>query len=446
MVLFVVAGFGLAGLLSQVIPTAAAQGTKAGKGKKPARKNASPADGEEKSAPVVVGDANWPQFLGPRRDYVSAEAGLLKKWPAGGPKLIATLRGLGIGFSNIAIANNTLYTMGNRGEREFIVALALDTGKQVWEYDNAPAYHNGYGDGPRSAPTLDRDLLYALGGTGELVCLDRKTGEEIWKKSLVKDFGAAIPQWGFCESVLIEEDHVICTPGGPGATMVALDKKTGDVVWKSAAPQGGGPAYASAIAIEVEGVRQFVNYTANAVVGVRASDGFFLWRDESSANPTANCCAPVAHNNLVLTASGYGKGASALTLSSKDGKTTAKFKYHTNDLKVQHGGLVLLDGYVYGSNDPGILTCVELKSGKVRWADRSVGKGSLTCAEGHLILRGESGTTALVLATPAGYRERGRFEPPERSTARAWTYPVICGGKLFLRDQDLLQVYDVQGN
>jgi outer membrane protein assembly factor BamB len=443
--LLIVAALGTVGIPASPSSVAVAQSPKVDKGKSPARKAPARKAGAKKSAPIDVGEATWPQFLGPRRDNVSTETGLLKKWPAGGPKLLGAISGLGVGFSNIAIADNTVYTMGNRGEREFVVAIALDTSEQVWEYDNAPAYHNGYGDGPRGTPTVDGDLLYALGGSGALVCLDRKSGSEVWKKSLVKDFGTAIPGWGICESVLIDGDHLICTPGGSGATMAALDKRSGNVVWKAATPQNDRAAYASAIAVEADGVRQFVNYTASGVIGIRATDGQFLWRDDSSANGTANCCAPVASGNLVLTASGYGKGASTVSLASSDGKTTAKVQYHTNDLKVQHGGLVLLDGHVYGSNDPGILACVELKTGKSKWVNRSVGKGSLTCADGHIILRSEGGPTAYVLASPAGYKEQGRFEPKDRSSRSAWTYPVVCGGKLFLRDQDLLQVYNLHG-
>lgn len=431
-----------AGLKSSVL----AQAPRVSQRNNPAGKVAARQVSESRGASISVGVASWPQFLGPHRNNIAAETSLLKEWPTDGPKLVSTIRRLGIGFSNIAIVDNIVYTMGNRGEREFVIAISLATGAPIWEYDNAPAYHNGYGDGPRGTPTVDGDRLLALGGTGELVCLDRKSGREVWKKSFVKEFGTAIPGWGICESVLVDDTRVICTPGGAGAAMVALDKATGDVLWKAATPQGDRAAYASAIAVDVGNVRQFVNYTATGVIGVRANDGLLLWRDDSSANVTANCCAPVAEGSLLLTASGYSKGASTLRLDSSEGKTTAKFLYHTNDLKVQHGGLVLLDGHVYGSNDPGILVCVELKTGKTKWTNRSVGKGSLTCADGLLILRSENGPTALVQATPGGYKETGRFEPKDRTKSRAWTYPVVCGGKLFLRDQDLLQVYDLRTN
>ncbi|HTI49418.1 MAG TPA: PQQ-binding-like beta-propeller repeat protein [Planctomycetaceae bacterium] len=401
--------------------------------------------GSSKSSTALAGEpgtdtgaAVWPQFLGPRRNNISTETRLLKQWPPAGLSLIGTIRGLGVGFSNIAVVDGTVYTMGNRGERECVFAFALGRGDKVWEYDNAAAYHNGYGDGPRSTPTVDGELLYALGASGDLICLERASGREVWKKNLVREFGAGIPNWGISESVLIDGDKVICTPGGRSATMAAFDKKTGAVIWKSKTPQADQTAYASMIAVDAGGVPQYVNFTATGVIGMRADNGKFLWRNDSSANGIANCCAPLFADGFVFTSSGYGKGSSLLALSS----TGVKLKYHSNELKVHHGGLVLFEGCVYGSNDNN-WTCLDLKTGKVKWRDRSVGKGSLTCADGHLYLRSEQGPVALVVADSSGYREVGRFTPGERSKSPAWTYPVVCGQKLFLRDQDLLQVYDI---
>jgi outer membrane protein assembly factor BamB len=332
--------------------------------------------------------------------------------------------------------------MGNRGAREYVLAFSLETGEKVWEYDNAAAYHNSYGDGPRSTPTLDGDFLYALGGTGQLVCLELESGKPVWKKNFGSEFGTQIPNWGICESVLIDGDRLICTPGGRSAAMAALDKKTGNVVWKGTAG-GDRAAYASAIAVEGGGVRQYVNYTASGVIGMRADDGKMLWRDDSSANDIANCCAPVFSDGMVFTSSGYGKGSSMVALTAAAGNgTRGEFKYHSNDLKVHHGGLVLLNGNVYGANDNN-LACLDLKTGRTRWQNRSVGKGSLTAIDGMLIVRSEEGPVALVEASPSAYKELSRFSPGERSSSPAWTYPVVCGGKLFLRDQEILQVYEV---
>jgi outer membrane protein assembly factor BamB len=388
--------------------------------------------------------ATWPQFLGPDRNNCSPETGLLKRWPKGGPKLLEMIQGLGVGFSNISISDGVFYTMGNHRDRELVLAVNLDSGENLWKFDNAAAYHNGYGDGPRSTPTIDGGRLYALGGTGELVCLERTSGKKVWQKNIVREFGSGVPGWGICESVLIDGDHLICTPGGRGATLVALDKKTGETLWKAAVPQDDPAAYASPILMEAGGVRQFVQLTARGTIGIRASDGKFMWRDDSSANGTANCCAPVASNGMVVTASGYGRGGSMVELTSSDGETSCRFAWHSNDLVVHHGGLVLHEGHVYATNDQA-LNCVELKTGKLKWKNRGVGKGSVTFADGRLVVRSESGPVALVEATPSAYKELGKFDQPDRSSSPAWTYPVVAGGRLFLRDQDKLFVYDVRG-
>jgi outer membrane protein assembly factor BamB len=414
---------------------------------------ASVASGSHRTAPPSIrltanakeAGATWPQFLGPERNNCSPETGLLKRWPKGGPGLQRTIRGLGVGFSNISIADGVVYTMGNHGDRELVLAFNLDSGENVWKFDNAPAYHNGFGDGPRSTPTIDGDRLYALGGTGELVCLDRQSGTKIWQKNIVREFGSGVPGWGICESVLVDGDRLVCTPGGKGATLVALDKKTGNLVWKAAVPQNDPAAYASPILVEAGGVPQFVQLTARGTIGVRANDGKFLWRDDSSANGTANCCAPIAADGMVVTASGYGMGGSMVELSSSGGETTCRFAWHSNDLMVHHGGLVLYEGHIYATNEQA-LNCVNLKTGKLKWKNRSVGKGSVTFADGRLIVRSEGGPVALVEATPAAYKELGKFNQPDRSGSPAWTYPVVAAGRLFLRDQDKLFVYGVKGN
>ncbi|MCY2966874.1 MAG: PQQ-binding-like beta-propeller repeat protein, partial [Planctomycetota bacterium] len=206
-----------------------------------------------------------------------------------------------------------------------------------------------------------------------------------------------------------------------------------------------GPGYSSILPIEVGGLRQYAQFTAKGVVGVRADDGKFLWRDDSSANGTANCAAPVYADGMLFSASGYGKGGSMLNLSTSGNTTSATMAYHSNDLKVQHGGLVLVDGYVYGSSDSGGLTCIELKTGKKKWNNRSVGKASLTSADGKLFVRDESeGKVAMVRATPAGYQELGRLEQKNRSSSKSWTYPVVFSGKLFLRDQEEMHIYDLK--
>lgn len=394
---------------------------------------------------TASGSGPWPQFLGPNRDNISRETGLLKSWPAVGPRLLWTAGGLGAGYSSVSVAGGLVFTMGNRGADESILAVKLAGGEAAWEARSGSPYREGRGDGPRGVPTIDGDLAYALGANGDLTCVEAKSGQVRWRKNILAEFGGQNIKWGICESVLIDGDRLICTPGGQQATMVALNKTSGSVLWRATVPGGVRPGYASAIAIDVGGVRQYVQFTANGTIGVRAQDGQVLWTNSSSSNGTANCSAPVFFDDMVFTASGYGTGGAMLRLSSRGNQTTAAQGYFTKDMKNHHGGMVVLDGYLYGSNDPGLLTCIELKSGTVRWQERSVGKGSLTCADGNLIVRSENGPVVLVEASPAAYRELGRLEPRERSGRNTWSYPVVADGKLFLRDQENLFCYDLKG-
>lgn len=390
-------------------------------------------------------DANWPQFLGPDRNNRSRETGLLASWPAEGPKLLKTVKGLGVGFSNVAIAGETLYTMGNHSEREYVLAFDLISGNVLWKFENAAAFKSQYGDGPRGTPTLDGDRLYALGAGADLVCLDRAKGTKVWQLNIIREFGSDVPKLGICESVLVDGDKVICTPGAPGGTLVALQKKTGKVVWKAGSPRNEHANFASPIIVEAGGVRQYVQFTEMGTIGIRAADGKFLWYDDSSANHLANCCTAVAADGMVFTTSAYGTGGSLLKLESQGGETTCRRGWHSLEMMVHHGGIVLFEGHLYATNDQ-VLLCAELETGAVKWKNRSVGKGSLTFADGKLYVRGEKGPVALIEATPVEYRELGRFNPPKASGKSAFTYPVVAGGRLYLRDQDSLFVHDVKGD
>ena len=388
--------------------------------------------------------SSWNQFHGPHRDNRSSESGLLDRWPPEGPKLLWTASGIGEGYSTVSLAHGLVYTMGNVGEDEMIFALDLATGKQRWATRNAAAYSQDRGNGPRATPTIDGGTLYAMGGAGNLSRVDAKSGKVAWQKDVLKELGAKNLSWGISESVLIDGERLICTPGGKQATMAAIDKDTGAVLWKAQAPGNPKAAYASPIVIDVGGVRQYVNFTHNSVIGVRASDGQFLWEDRSSANGVANCSTALFHEGHVFSASGYGTGGALLKLQSQGDTTQASLVYKTKDMKNHHGGMAIVDGFLYGSNDPGILTCLELKTGRAMWKERSVGKGSVTYADGHLYLRSEKGPVALVEATPRGYNEKGRFDQPQRSDRPSWPHPVVAEGKLFLRDQDKLFCYDLR--
>jgi outer membrane protein assembly factor BamB len=333
--------------------------------------------------------------------------------------------------------------MGDKGDNEAVIALDCGTGEKIWSTPftgptrSSPA-------GPRSTPAVAEGAVYALGGNGDLVCLDAASGKISWQKNILRDFGGNVPGWGICESVLVDHDKVICTPGGQNATIIALDPKTGKVLWQPVTQETDRAGYASPAIAEVGGVRQYVQFTAAGTIGVRADDGKFLWRDNSSANGTANCSSPLVSGDFVFTASGYNTGGALVKLSGGQSGVSAERIYHTQDMKSHHGDMVIVDGFLYGSSDPGLLTCIELATGKVKWHTRSVSKGSITYADGRLYCRSEGGTVVLVEANHEAFRERGRFEQPKRAGAAAWAHPVVAAGRLFLRDQDRLLCYDVK--
>jgi outer membrane protein assembly factor BamB len=335
--------------------------------------------------------------------------------------------------------------MGFRGEDEIVWALSEETGKELWSTRIASANHNiGYDEGSRCTPTVDGELLFAIGVGGDLVCLETATGKERWRKNLPKDFdGHMMSGWGYSESPLVDGPKVIVTPGGQKATLVALDKKTGEKIWTSVVPEGDEASYASAIAADVGGQRQYIQFLGQGVVGIAAEDGKFLWRYDKPHNDTANCSTPIYHDTCVFAASGYGTGGGLAKLSRSGATTTAAEVYFTKRMKNHHGGMVLVDGYLYGS-DEGFLTCLDFKTGKLMWEDRRPGKGSIAFADGHLYYRNEGGPIVLVEANPNKYVECGRFAQPDRSNQNAWPHPVVANGKLFLRDQELLLCYDVK--
>jgi outer membrane protein assembly factor BamB len=291
---------------------------------------------------------------------------------------------------------------------------------------------------------VDGEVIYALSSDGNLVCADVKKGAVKWKKNFRKDFDGASGGWAYTESPLVDGDRLICTPGGSKATIVALNKKDGEPVWKAQVKGINSTAgYSSAIVATVGGVRQYVQFLHGGVVGVSAKDGKELWHYKAPANGTANCSTPLFGNDCVFAASSYGVGGGLAKITKDGEKFTAKEEYFVKELRNHHGGMVLVNGYVYGTGD-GSLLCVNFKTGKIAWNKRSVGKGSVVYADGHIYLRSEGGPVALVEANPKGFKETGRFDQPERSRQSAWAHPVIAGGKLYLRDWDKLFCYDVK--
>ena len=386
--------------------------------------------------------SGWPQYGGANRDGRAADTGLATSWPEGGPPLVGVASNLGLGYSSVSIAAGNILTMGSRGDDEFVICLDEKSLAQRWATRISRTRPDGMGAGPRGTPTIDGDRVYALGAHGDLACLDLNDGRVVWGGNMLETFGARNITWGISESPLIDGDRVIVTPGGSGATLAALDARTGTTVWRAAVPGNPQAAYASCILVETGGVRQVVNFVHTGVVGVRADTGAVLWGDDGSANGTANCSSPLEWRGHVFSASGYGTGGALVKLGGGRAGVTATRVYQTKEMKSHHGGMVIDGDHLYGT-DEAVLTCLALETGKVAWKNRSVGKGAVVYADGHVILRGEEGSVALVEASPREYVEKGRFMPGNRSERPAWPHPVVHAGKLYLRDQDSLAVYSL---
>jgi len=388
---------------------------------------------------TAIHAADWPQWQGPDRTRVSKETGLLKEWPAAGPPIVWTATGLGGGYGSMAVAGDRVFVQSARGRNSVVIALNRADGKVVWSKALGASQTDDRGPGPRGTPTVDGDRLYALSESGDLACL-MIDGTAVWQRNILRDFGGRQLQWLISESPLVDGPHVVVSPGGPGAGMVKLDKMTGKTVWtsKGLSDQAG---YSSIIAADVQGVRTYMTFTAEAGVGVRASDGRLMFRYPNAANDVANVATPIFSDNKVFFSSAYGTGGGLLDLTAQNGEVKAKEVYFTGNMKNHHGGVVLVDGYLYGFNDS-ILTCLEFATGKMMWRDRSVGKGSVTFADGSLYIQSENNVFGLVEATSSGYREKGRFRIPDKGLP-SWAHPVVSGGRLYVRNQDALLVYDI---
>ena len=395
---------------------------------------------------------DWPQWRGPNRDGISHETGFRKEWPKEGPALIWRASGIGRGYSTPAVAGERLYLMGSEGlENEFVEALSTQDGKKIWSTRLGPVGNPKQQPNfptARSTPTVDGDRLYALSSDGDLACLDTHNGRVQWKKNLRQDFGGKPGHWAYAESPLVDGDTLVCTPGGSEATLLALNKNSGAVIWKCALPEGDDAAYSSPILVEAGGTRQYVQLLQKGLVGVDARTGRFLWRYSKPVSVfDANIPTPVAGEGVIY-AGAAGTGGGAVQLSVEDGKVQPKPLYFGPKYPTAIGGAVKVGNYLYGTTGQA-LQCAEFATGQIKWEERSIAPGSLCYADGLLFLHGEDGEVALVEASPEDYHEKGRFSPPDQpakanSMEKAWAYPVAVNGRLYIRDHDSLWCYNVK--
>jgi outer membrane protein assembly factor BamB len=400
--------------------------------------------------PLETQAADWPQWRGPQRNGISAETGLLSEWPKEGPKLVWQVKDIDSGYSTPSVVGDRLYLLSNQGlDNEFVQALDTKGGKRVWSQrigkvgnpDQQPNY-----PAARSTPTVDGEQLLAFGSDGDLACLERATGKVRWQKNVRKDYGGQPGIWAYSESPLVDGEAVICTPGGPDATMLALNKNTGELIWKCAVAGGEQAAYTSALVIEVGGVRQYVQMLQKGLVGIEAKTGKLLWRyDRTAKGSPAVIPTPVVDGDFIYSAAGR-SGGGGVRLKVNGGTFETEQLYFSPKLPTSVGGALKVGEYLYGTS-AGALLCLEFKTGNVKWDDRSIGAAALCYADGRLYLHGENGEVALLEATPEAYREKGRFKPvdqPDRGSSKAWAYPIIADGRLYIRDLGTLWCYDVK--
>lgn len=406
------------------------------------------------ASPLAAED--WPTFRGADRTAVSKDIGLMDSWPAEGPPLAWKAEGTGRGYSSLAIAKGRIFTLGDgiaaaEDTDEYLMCLDQKDGKLLWKTKTGPAWTSGQPSwqSSRSTPTVDGDRVYALTAEGVLVCCETASGKELWRKELKKEFGGKKADgWGYSESVLIDGDNVVCTPGGTQTTMTALDKRTGETKWKTVREGDIGAGHASIVIATIGGTRVYVQTTGSGALGVSAKDGTLLWSYPIDKT-TAVIPTPIIRGDLVYFCAGYKRGG-ALLKQLADGNGGVKIDeiYPIKpELANKHGGVVLVGDHIYADSDSsGVPFCAELMTGNVVWKKRGSGKGSaaVAAANGHIYFHFEDGTVALVKATPEDYTEVSTFKAPGSGERPSWAHPVIVDGQLYLRENNVILCYNIR--
>jgi len=381
---------------------------------------------------------DWPQFRGPDRDGISSEKGLLKRWPAGGPKILWQYAELGDGYSSVAAVGDRVYTAGGKGGQVVVTALSAE-GKKLWEQPIGGTGGGGYA-GARATPTVDGEFLYMLGDGGDLACLKTADGSVVWSKNILTEYGAPNTKWRLAESVLLDGDRVICSPGGRAA-MVALDKKTGKEVWASARVDGT-TGYAAAVLIEHGGLRQIVGHSSGHIFGVRAEDGLLLWKQSQDNRYHVNATSVVFDKGVLFSSCGYGYGSQALRLTVRGRKAGVAQIWTLKALDDHFGGVVLVKGTVFGTATRGSLFALKLSSGKVGYKSGEVGKSSNIYADGRLYCQGQDGRVQLV--NPANGKVISFFVEKPAKPKQLWAHPAISDGRLYIRNRGVLTVFKIR--
>jgi outer membrane protein assembly factor BamB len=388
---------------------------------------------------------DWTQWRGPKRDDVSTETGLLKAWPEGGPPRAWMFENCGLGYAGPAIVGGRLFILGTRDDKEVLFAIDATSGQEQWTAPVGKIYENDWGNGPRSTPTVEDGMVYAMGAQGNLVCVNAATGEVVWTKAM-QDLGGGIPKWGYAESPFLYKNTVLCTPGGKQGALAALDKATGDVVWQNADVTSEAH-YASIVAMNHSGHEDCVQLLVDQLVGFDPVTGKILW-SEPWPKPVATIPTPIVKDNFAYATCGYGTGCMLVEVAADHTPTKV---YDNKVMKNKHGGVILVGDHIFGHSDGVGWMCQDFKSGEQVWREREkLEAGAVAYAEGMLYCVGEdSGDVVLIEASTEGWAEHGRFKLDPQTTlrkdrGRIWVHPVISDGMLFLRDQNYVYCYDIR--
>jgi len=394
------------------------------------------------ASPVL---AQWPQFGGPNRDFTSPATGLAMEWPKGGPKTLWS-RELGDGYSGIAVEDGVLYTLYNKDAQETVAALDAENGKTLWEHAYSitlfPKMDPSFGAGPRSTPLIAGDRVYAVGLTGVLTALDRKTGKSVWSHDLVKEFDGTQPMWGYAPSPLAHGSTVIVAVGGPGHGLMAFNQADGTVAWSG----GDSPnAYSSPILMSIGGREQLVLFNVRGVTGMNPDDGAVLWSYPHKTDWDVNAALPVwCGDDTVFISSAYGSGSRLIKLTRDGDKTVAKEVWVQPKMKVHFGSMIRIGDYVYGSsgdNAAVFFAGVNLKTGEMAFRERDkIAKAQFVYADGKLVIVDEDGNLAIGTVAPDGLTIHAKARLLDKIS---WTSPTLCGTKVYLRDRKTIKAVDL---
>jgi outer membrane protein assembly factor BamB len=390
------------------------------------------------AAPAATG-GDWPRYRGPKGDGVSHETGLLKTWPAGGPRVLWRAK-LGTGYSGMAVMNGRLFTLFGSGGKELAVAFDAATGKELWRAQLGPDRQDGMGGGPRATPTVDGELVYVIGAEAKLAALEAATGKVRWRADLVAQQGARVPQWGVSTSPVVEGGLLLVNAGGDGGrSLLGLDKLTGKVVW---AAESDVPGYSTPLVLDLAGTRQAIFFAGTSLISVSPQTGKRFWSVPWETSYDVNAAMPVfIPPDRVFISSGYDTGGQLLRVVAKGGQPAAEPVWRNKVMNNHFNSSVYVAGHLYGFDDS-TLKCIEPVTGAERWKQRGFGKGSLLVADGHLWVLSDRGELALVELGPGGYREKARAQVLEGKT---WTVPTLAGKRLYVRSESELVALDVAG-